>query len=286
MEKRMVGISTDCVCDLPQKTLDEYGIDTIPFHIVTEKGRFCDFLEITSTNVLEYIADGHKAISVEPSPEEYRSFFEKKLRDTETLIHLTISHGMSHAYSRASEVVKEFGGRVILIDSMHLSTGLGQLAIKASKLAEEGKTAEEIVSYITDMRQRVSTSFISYSADYLYYNGKVKKGVAKICSLLGLHPILVVNSHGNMTLGGVLFGNYENAAKRYIAGKLRGGDDINRDCLFITHAGCSTKMLSLVKSEAEKYNRTNNIEITSASATVSSNCGPNAFGVLFYRNEK
>lgn len=286
MEKLKIGITTDCVCDLPQKILDEYRIDTIPFHIITERGRFCDFLEITSDNVLEYIGEGHKAMSVPPSPEEYRSFFKEELEKYETVIHLTITQGMSLAYKNAGDVIGEFDGHVIVIDSMHLSTGLGQLAMKASQLASEGKTAEYITEYITEMRERVSTSFISYSADYLYYNGKIKKSVASICGFLGIHPILSLNKSGHMVLGGVQFGNYERAAKRYIAGKLKHSDDINRGCMFITHAGCGTRMLSVVKNEVDKYNRTDKIEITSASATVSSNCGPNAFGVLFYREKK
>lgn len=284
MEKNKLGITTDCVCDLSQETLDEYGIDLIPFHIITDSGRFCDFTEITSENVLEYIASGHKAASMPMSSEEYGIFFEKELKKHDRIIHISITSGMSLAYDHARKAAEKLDGRVTVFDSLHLSTGMGHIVIKAAKLAAEGKAVDEITAYLSEMRGRVSTSFIAYSADYLYFNGKIKKSTADFCSFFGIHPILALDKNGRMVLGGIQLGNYEKAAKRYITSKLKNCNSIDRECLFITHAGCGTKMLATVKSMVEQYNCTDKIEITSASATVSSNCGPNAFGVLFVKN--
>lgn len=281
MIENKLGVTTDCVCDLPQEILDEYSIELIPFNIVTERGRFCDFSEITSDNVLEYIADGHKAVSMPMDVGEYKHFFEKCLKKYDKILHISITSGMSLGYKNACEAAKEFDGRVTVFDSLHLSTGMGHIVIKAARLAGEDKTVEEIVPELAEMRARVSTSFIAYSADYLYINGKIKKSTASFCKTFGIHPILSLNKEGRMVLGGIQVGNYDKAAKRYIKSKLKKHKNIDGSCIFITHAGCSTKMIEMVKGMVKNYNFAEKIEITNASATVSSNCGPNAFGVLF-----
>ena len=286
MKKGKTGITSDCVCDLPQRLLNDYGIEVIPFHIRTESGCFSDITEITSDNVLEYIAEGHKPISSASTAEEYRAFFEKQLKKHDKLIHITITSGMSLAFENACRAAEELNGNVTVIDSMHLSTGMGQIVIQAARLAEYGKSTEEIIDFITELRERVSTSFIAYSADCLYLNGKISRATAAVCKLFSVHPVLTINRNGQMKLGGVYVGNYENAAKKYIAKRLKGCTDIDRSCLFITHAGCSTKLLSLIRYEVERYNRADKIEITTASSTVSSNCGPSSFGVLFVHTKK
>ncbi len=276
-----IKITTDCVCDLPKELLDKSNVSQIPFYIITEEGRFCDMTEITSDNILEYIGSGHQAHSIASSPEEYRTFFMQQLETYDSVLHITITSGTSLAYRYASEAAEGCDGRVIVFDSLHLSTGLGLMVLKAAQLLDEGKTTEEIVSYLTDMRSRVSTSFMAYSADYLYRSGKVRKSVADLCRMFGVHPILVIGKNGRVKPGGIMLGKYEKVARRYIRKKLGKRNDIDNRYIFVTYAGCNTKMVSMLKTEVEKYNIAERVIVTKASATVSSNCGPNAFGVLF-----
>ena len=53
-----IGITTDCVCDLPDEYLKKRGVDVVYFYITTGTGRFKDGFEITSGNVLEYLENG------------------------------------------------------------------------------------------------------------------------------------------------------------------------------------------------------------------------------------
>ena len=266
--------------------LEDYSIDLIPFNIVTDSGRFCDLSEITSDNVLEYIAEGHKAISVPPNAEEYRQFFKEELEKFDSIIHITLSSGMSSAYTNAKEAADDFDGKVFAFDSRHISTGMGHLVIKARELADAGEPVDRITEYLSEMRCRVRTTFLAESADYLYFNGKVKKYAATLCRAFSVHPILSMAKDGRLIFGGVKFGNYEKAAERYIRKEFRKYPDIERKLLFITHAGFSTKTLKMVKNDVEKHDLVDRIEISNASATVSSNCGPNTFGILFVREKQ
>ena len=66
-----IGISTDCMCDLPADYLQKHGVDVMQFYIHTATGRFRNESEITSENILEYLEAGNVIVkSNVPAPEE------------------------------------------------------------------------------------------------------------------------------------------------------------------------------------------------------------------------
>lgn len=280
---RKVIISTDCTCDLPEEIIEQNRIEQLFFYVYVGNGTFRDRDEITALNVFECMREGTKVISSAPPTEDYLGYFRKLLRKGDEVIHLTISSGCSQSYSHATEAVAQMGEdgkRIHLIDSRHLSTGLGHLVIKTVDAINSGKSIDETVKEMEVLRERISTSFIAKDAEYLCINGKVKEWKAKLLKNFKLHPILAMR-HGEIVVKGFLRGNYEKAQIRYVKNELSDNERIDRNTLFITHAGATAKELENVKATVESVCHFNNIYVTNASATVSSNCGPETVGVLF-----
>ena len=281
---KKLAITTDCVCDLPDEYFKLHGVGIVYFYITTASGRFRDGYEITSENVIEYLdCGGERAETNAPEPEEYKEFFEKQLKFCEEVIHISISSHISNSCPNALAAIKlmgEQGERVHIVDSGHLSTGMGHMVIKAVEMCEGGKSAEEIVSEMQELKKRVSTSFIAKNADYLYRNGRVSKSIRDICAALSLHPVLSMRD-GKMGVKALQIGNYDKSVKRYIKSELRHNNNINKKRLFITHAGCTIKTLGEVKALSEKLCSFDEVLVTKASATISSNCGAGTVGVLY-----
>lgn len=288
MSEQKVGIIAECVCDLPKSYLKEHNIDIVYFVIETDSGVFTDTDEITAENILSYMqSGGEKSKSSAPAPEVYRNVFEKNLEKFDELILVAISSGISLSCANAEKAVSEMGEkgkRVHIFDSKHLSTGLGHLVIKAAETAESGMSAKEIISELEELRDRISTSFITESVDFLYRSGKVSEKVKKVCGAFNIHPVLAMKN-GELTLKSVGIGKYEKACSRYIHKELKNPDKIDKERAFLTYAGCSVKMLERVRNEINGKCRFEKLIQTKASATVSSNCGPNSFGILFIRNK-
>lgn len=281
-----IGITTDCVCDLPDEYLKCHDVEVVYFYITTATGRFKDGFEITSGNILEYLEKGgEKAETNAPAPEEYRDFFLAQLDKYEELIHISISDKISLSYHNAKaalELMGENGRRVRVIDSEHLSTGIGHMVIQAVEMRNAGSTSDEIAVEAERLKNRISTSFITMNADYLYRNGRVSKAVKNICDMFMLHPVLTMKQ-GRITLKSIKIGNYEKSVMRYIKSELRHSSRIDRKRLFITHAGCTVKLINAVKAQSEKLCSFDEILVTKASATISSNCGMGTVGVLFVK---
>lgn len=284
MAEQKVKIIAECVCDLPTAWLKVHNVDIVYFTIETDRGVFFDTIEITSDNVISYIqADGNKALSSAPEPDVYKEAFEKNLAEYDEVILVAISSGISLSCENAAKAIEKLGNnskRVHVFDSWHLSSGLGHLVIKAAKMAENGRSASEILTALAALKNKVSTSFIAESVDYLYRNGKVSEKVKKICSAFNIHPILAMKN-GELTLKSITRGDYRKACKRYIRKTLSRAKSIEKNMAFITQAGCNTKMIELIKNEVSRNCDFENLVVTKASATVSSNCGPNTFGVIF-----
>lgn len=286
MAKRKVGVIAECVCDLPYSLIEEYDIDIVYFLVETESGVFTDTDEITAENIISYLeAGGKKSRSSAPSAEVYIQAFRKKLERYEDVILPTISSKISESFKHATEAVKAMGDEgkhIHIIDTGHLSTGLGHMVIRAAQLAKQGSDAGKIIADLDNMRGKVSTSFITRNVDYLYRNGLVNKTVKQLCGMFNAHPVLELKN-GAITVKTIKFGHYDKACLRYIGEQLEDRDKIDKTLAFITHVHLLAKDIEILKDQINKNCRFKEILVTAASATISSNCGPGTVGVLFVR---
>ena len=288
MAENKICITTDCVCDLPDEILKKNNVDLIYFYVETDSGRFKDVAEITAQNVFDYLENGgSRTITEAPSIDEFVSFFKEKLKKYDTVIHICISSKISKSFSnavQASEIMGEDKNRIIVIDSMHLSTGIGHMVLRAAEMVRNGSNAENIIAEMINMRNRVSTSFMSDNTDFLYLNGQVGRNVHRICKAFNIHPVLSMQ-HGYLKLKSCYFGDYSKSAERYVRAELRAAKAIKSNRLFITHAGCSTSDIKAVKKYISGMMKFDEVIVTKASATISSNSGSRTFGLLYIKEK-
>lgn len=282
-------ISTECVADLSEQLRKEFDVHYIYYDLQTEEGVFRDNDEIDALNIIEYMRDGKKKVkSVSLTPEKFETYFDGLFEECDEIVHICIGEGLSESYgcaTAAKAMMGEKGDRIHIVNSTHLSSGLALVVVEAGRLRALGLSAKEIADESEKVAAYVSTSFIAYNADYLYYNGRSSKRVKKLCNMLNLHPVLHVKD-GKLVLKRVYIGNYDRASARYIKSMLKKHDDIDSTQAFLTYAGCSHRKLEEVKQVIGKYVEFKQLHEVQASATVSCNCGPNTFGILFRRKEK
>ena len=279
-----IGISTDCMCDLPSDWLSSNGVNVMQFYIHTSSGRFLNESEITSDNIVDYLNSGNAFLrSSVPEPEECKSYFEELLTRYDNVIHITTSDriGMSYPNARAAlELMGESAERVTLINSGCISTGLGHVVLSAVSLRDGGSSVSEITEACLAARGKISNSFIIPNANYLHRMGYVGPGVKDFCSFFNIHPVLYTKN-GKLAIKSFRFGSYEKAVLRYIRSEFRRSRKIDNKQLFITHAGCPSKLVSQVKLKVTGLCRFDNITVTKASAFVSGCCGPATVGVMY-----
>ena len=284
--KRKIVITTDTVCDLPKEFYMEYDIPYMYYYVETEKGRFRDTQEIQPDNLLEYIQEtGTIAKSEPPTVEEYEKFFGDTLATAEKIIHISMAKDASQGYARACKAAQGFG-HVTVVNSGHLSNGMGILVLHAVQLVLDGMTdVDEIVADLKRYRKRISTSFIVAHSDNLYRGGRMNKTVYQLTELLNVHPVLVMKKNG-IHAGELLMSDVEKAYIRYIRKKLKGKKNIDTRRLCMVHAGCSPALRARILEEVAKYQKFDQIITPKASAAITSNCGEGCFGLMFVKKER
>ena len=90
----------------------------------------------------------------------------------------------------ATNIAKEFNGRVFVVDNRRISVTQKDSVLDALILREQGKTAEEIVSYLTKTAEDSSIYIAVDTMKYLKKGGRVTPAAAMIGSILKIKPVL------------------------------------------------------------------------------------------------
>jgi len=279
-KKMMVMISTDSVCDIPEYLTEKHQIAVMPYRVITEGGEFLDGVEAETEGILSYIgARGKRARSQAPEAADYEEFFAEQLTKAQYIIHITMAQNASRGYANALEASRTFDN-VIVVDSGHLSSGMGLMVLRAAEYAAEGLAAEEIAIELKRMRQKVRTSFIVDSTEYLARSGRISSKVNTVCEMFMLHPVIVLKN-SSMKVGAIRMGTKDYARRKYITSTLNVMGEIDKKILFITYTGMKREELKEIEEQVKEKVTFENIIHQKASPTISSNCGPGSFGLLF-----
>lgn len=279
-KKTAVMISTDSVCDLPRHLVEKYQIAVMPYRIITEGGEFLDGVEAETDGVLSYIGErGKKVRSEEPAVADYEDFFADQLSGAQRIIHITMAQKVSKGYANALEASKTFDN-VMVVDSGHLSSGMGLMVLRAAEYAAAGMTADLLVAKMNGMKQCVNTSFIVDRTEYLVRSGRLSSKINTVCKAFLLHPVLTLKNSG-MKVGAIRMGTRNHVWKKYITTTLRTAREIDTNTLFITHAGLTKEELTEIEEQVRNKVSFKNVIHQKASPAISTNCGPGTFGLLF-----
>lgn len=278
-----VKILSDSTCDLSKELIEKYDIEILPLHIVLGDKEYLDGAEIGPDEIYEW-SDANKTTpkTSAASITDVMDLYEKYEKDYDEIVIFSISGKMSTTVNvmRMAAEELEIEERVFVVDSENLSTGGGHLVIEAADMAQEGKSAKEIVECVTELRPRVRASFVVDTLTYLHRGGRCSGVAALAGSALKLHPKIVVED-GAMKPDKKYRGKMKKVILDYAKEMEPQLLKAKKDRVFITHSGCEVEVLESVKEYLESLNHFDEILITRAGGVISSHCGPGTLGVLY-----
>lgn len=278
-----IHIFADSTCDLSEELIEKYQITVIPLCIILDDKSYYDKVELTPEEIFRW-ADEKKT-----TPKTAAVSFEYAEKLLATCLEAgddVIFFGISEEMSTTCNVMRLVGqdhpnGRLFVVDSRNLSTGIGLQVLRAAELAEQGFSAEEIVSAVEQEREKVRASFVVDTLTYLARGGRCSGATALVATTLKLHPCIQV-VEGKMIVGKKYHGSVEKALLRY-------EKDLEEELLradprrvFITHSGTAPEVVATIRKRLEELTYFQEIHETIAGGVISSHCGPGTLGILFY----
>ena len=283
----MVKIISDSTCDLSEELVKRYDITILPLHILLGDEEYLDGVNITPQEIFDW-SDEHKTTpkTSAPSAEQAVELLKPYVEKGQEVICFAIASGMSSSMNVMRLAVEELNAEnlVTVIDSANLSTGIGLLVIEAAIMAKEGKTSEEIITKIEELKPLVRASFVVDTLTYLYRGGRCSGLAALAGGALKLHPQIIVVD-GAMKPAKKYRGNMLHVTLDYVKDMEKAMLNSHKDRVFITHSGSDPKVVQEVYDYLEGLHYFDEICITRAGGVVSSHCGYGTLGVLYIANE-
>ncbi len=304
---KKITIIADSTCDLSDELIKEYGIRIAPLNIVLDDKSYLDMVDITPDQIFKWAEKNKKTPKTSAiALENTKDLLSPHLEAGEDVIFFTISESMSATCNVAklaggdhyTDIAENIGetdgskkenktdsqvtGRLYVVDSQNLSTGIGLQVLRACDLRSAGMSAEEIVQRIKADREKVRASFVVDTLDYLAMGGRCSGMTALLGNALKLHPSIYVQD-GKMAVGKKYRGRLERVIMDYVTDLKNDLMQADERRVFITHSGVSKDIVDKVYGYLASLDHFDDIIETRAGGVVSSHCGPGTLGVLFYK---
>ena len=275
-----VMITADSTCDLSPEMLQRFNIKTVPLTIQLGEECFYDGEGFTPELMYQrYREDGTLPKTAAAGYQQFIDFFSPFVKAGYQVVHLDISSELSCSFSNACLAADDLGD-VFTVDSRMLSSGIALLAIEAAECRAKGMGAPEIAEHLKALIDKVDTSFVLDTLEFMWKGGRCSAVTSLGANLLKLKPALEMKD-GKLGVYKKYRGSIDSVYKQYIRERLA-SKKIRPNHVFITNSGeISPEIIRQLDGLVEELVPGCEIHHATAGCTVSSHCGPKTLGVLF-----
>ena len=289
---RKVKIITDSCADLTAEQLERYNIDYAKMTTVYEGKETPAKLTWTAEEVHEFyniMRDGKRITTAQVSVEEFTRVFGIYLALDMDILYIGCSSKQSGSVNTGFVVAKKLmeqheGSKIVCIDSLNASIGIGMLAIEAAKMANEGASAEEIEDHILSVRKKVNQYVTVHSLDALKRAGRVKGSAAFFGNLMGVKPILISDANGDQAAYKKVKGR-QNSFEEIVAMLKASIVEPENQVIYFTHADCSQNEVDSLVKLIKREIPCKGVEVGFIGPIIGASIGPDAVGIWGFGQE-
>lgn len=279
-------IITNTTADLPLDYVKENNLGLVVYNYTIKGETYSRGHELDWKEFYALMREGYMPITSQVNPEEYRQYFEEYLKESDMLLYICFSSGLSGSYGSAciaaDMVMEEHPGCTIrIIDSKCASMGEGLLVHKAVQLQKEGKSMDEVAGWLTENLLHLVHVFTVDDLNHLYRGGRVSRTAAVIGTVVGIKPILHVDDQGHLIPISKVRGRKKslNALVDYMEEKMGRYRDSN-DIIFISH-GDALADAEFVRDEIKERFGIDSFMINHIGPTIGAHSGPGTIALFF-----
>ncbi len=189
------AIITDSNSGITQSEAAKLGISVVPMPVLIDDGLYFEDLTLSQEQFYERLKGDSRVSTSQPNPEDVGELWEKALKTNDAVIYIPMSSGLSETcrtLTHYAETEERFKGKVFVVDNQRISITQRQSVMDAIKLAEDGKTAQEIYDWLMATKMQSSIYIMVDTLKYLKRGGRLTPAVAAIGTLLKIKPVLQI----------------------------------------------------------------------------------------------
>lgn len=187
---KKIHIVTDSTAALTPELIEQHAIHVVPLTLIINDKSYIDGVEIQEEEFLDLMRESKELPkSSQPAVGVFQTLYDELGADGSQIISIHMTGGMSGTVKSAETAAIASNADVTVIDSMYISHALTFQVLEACKMVEQGKTVEEIVAHLDNVRERTSLFVVLDVLDNMVKGGRIGKGKAMFGSLMNIKPI-------------------------------------------------------------------------------------------------
>lgn len=248
---------TDSACDLDLAQLEEWNVRSLPLTLLFDDSQIeYSNYDLSAAYFYSALRDGRVAKTSSVSTGAFEEAFRGALEAGQDIIYLGFSSGLSGTVNAASIAADMLlpdypERRIVLVDSLCASAGLGLLLDLCVQRRDAGASFEELLAYAERTKLHICHWFTVDDLEYLRRGGRISSAAANIGCALSIKPVLHMDNEGKLVSVSKARGrrrSLEELAKRLASSRLEGDTPV-----YISHGDCLADVQRLQDILQQKY---------------------------------
>lgn len=188
-----IAITTDSNSGIKQSECTD-NLFVLPMPFLIDENEYFEDINLSTEKFFDFQINGSSISTSQPSITSVAELWRNALTKNDYVIHIPMSSSLSSSCDTAKMIAQddEFSGKVFVVDNQRISVTQKASVYEALKLAELGKSAQEIANYLTNTKQNNSIYIMVPDLKYLKKGGRITKTAAAIGTLLKIKPVLQI----------------------------------------------------------------------------------------------
>ena len=289
----MLTLFTDSDTDITREKAEKLNCKLIsmPYELDnTTVYPYIDFDKFDSHKFYDTLRAGKMSKTFGLSPENYREYFEPEFQKGNDILYVHFSKAMSGTFDAMKLAVDELEKKYpdckfYEIDTKGITICSYNIILEIAKMYNDGRSVEEILNWAETEIDKFATYFYADDLKFFGRSGRISNFSAIMGGLLGIHPIIYMDSNGQMTSISKARGRKASLSKLvdYVVDLQ---DNIKEHKVIIGHTDCLDIAKTLKDMLQQKFDNKLDIEFVDVNPTAGSHCGPDTVGVSFHAKHR
>lgn len=286
----MLTLFADTDMDLTPAIAKKYGYKLIsmPYSIDGQSVYpYEDFAEFDPHAFYDQLRAGALPKTSSISAEKYRQYFEPEFKQGNDILYVHFSRNMTATFDAMDQAIaalkEKYPDRQIhTIDTRAITILSLNIAEEIGDLVKQGKTIDEIKAWADTEIDHFAVYFFANDLKFFMHSGRVSGLAGTMGTLLGIRPLININSEGKMDSIGKVKG-HANAVQALVNKVKELGSEIENHRIILASTDDKATAMEVKKQIVAAFpDKKLNFEYIDVNPTAGSHCGPDTVGVSFH----
>ena len=289
----MVKVFIDSDSDFTLEDAKKYNATLIsmPYEMKGKEIKpYIDFEEFDGKKYYDTLRKGVIPTTSALNPEDYIRYFEPEFKAGNDVFYIHFSAAMSATFNSMrlalEELKKKYPERKFYeFDTKGITLQAYIIATEMLKQLKAGKSVEEVLDWGNKEVDHYACYFFADDLKFFGKSGRVSGIAAFMGGIIGIRPILTMNSEGKMVPVGKVKGR-RNAVTKLIDYVQELGVEPEKHTLVIGHADAMHLVEEIQTELKNRFGNNLTFEVIPVNPTAGAHCGPDTLGIGFYAKHR